>query len=280
MPAGTTLVKVPAQVRSGQGWAWNASQGVVVTTASGAVLSGLDIDGGVQIMHDGVTLKNSVVSACGGDDDGDVVGIRYRPDLGYFGSNATITRNTLKGNPSGCGHRARSAIRDVFGEAPGVTVTGNDVSGTGNGVTIEYQGIVADNWIHDLAHMPGDHHSGLSTHGGALSVVFRHNTVLIAGTPTTGGGGVSAAITIYSDFARAQNTTVTDNLVDGGAYTLFGGNSGDAYSASRPAVNVKITNNRLVCGSWVYGPVAFYSPGPGNEFAGNFCDQDLSQIRA
>ena len=273
VPAGSTLVKVPSQRSFAPGWEWSSVYGAIVTTGPGAVMNGLDVDGGVQIMHPNATLSNSRVTACGGADDGDVVGIRYNT-TGYSGSNATVVHNTLNGSPAGCDHRARSGIRDVFGEAPGVTATANDISGTGNGITLEYEGVAADNWIHDLGHIAGDHHSGLSDHGGAKLVVYRHNTVLIYNTPVPGGGGVSAALTVYADFGPAQNTVLDDNLISGGAYTIFAGSNAD----DPPATNVKVTNNRLVCGDWDYGPVAFYSPLNGNQFTGNYCDQDLSSI--
>lgn len=272
VPAGTTLVRVPSQRSSGPGWVWSDVYDGIVTTAAGAVMNGLDVDGAVVIMHPNATLSNSRVSACGGPDDGDVVQIRY-DGTGYFGSNATVVHNTLIGSPAGCDHRARSGIRDVFGLAPGVTATANDISGAGNGITLEYEGVAADNWIHDLGHLPGDHHSGMSDHGGAMLVVYRHNTVLIFDTPNTGGGGVSAALTVYADFGPAQNTVLDDNFISGGAYEIFAG----SYSGVA-ATNVKITNNRLVCGEWDYGPVAFYSPLNGNTFTGNYCDQNLSPV--
>jgi hypothetical protein len=43
VPAGTVLKQVPAQVRSGPGWAYNATYGDVNVTGSGAVVSGLAI---------------------------------------------------------------------------------------------------------------------------------------------------------------------------------------------------------------------------------------------
>lgn len=242
-------------------------------------MKNLDIAGQVVIDHPNALLTDSRVSVCGGSSDNDVIAIRYRgSDASYRGSNATIQRNELIGTPAGCTHRARSGVRDIYGEAPNVVVQGNDISGTGNGITVEYNGTITDNWIHDLGHLPGDHHSGISTHGGALQVTVRHNTALLANTPTSGGGGLSAALTIYADFGHAQNTTLEDNLISGGAYTIFGGNSGDSYDASQPATNIKILGNRFVCGDWVYGAIAFYKAGTGNELSRNYCDQDLKAV--
>lgn len=280
VPAGKTLRKVPAELKSGPGWQWNSYLGSVQTTAAGAVMDGLDVAGGVVIDHPNATLSNSKVSNCGGSWDSDVVAVRYRAgNASYQGSGAKITRNTLFGTPSGCTIRARSGVRDIYGEAPNVTVSGNNISGTGNGVTVEYQGLIADNYVHHLGHIAGDHHSGISTHGGALQVTVRHNTVLLYGMPQPGGGGVSAALTIYSDFGHAQNTTLESNLISGGAYTIFAGNSGDSY-AGVLATNIKVLSNRFVCGQWDYGPVAFYKPATGNAFSGNYCDQSLAGVSA
>jgi hypothetical protein len=279
-PTGT-LTKVPSAATSGTGWKWDTNIKAVRTTAANAVLKNLDISGQVVIDHPNALLSNSRVSMCGGSDDNDVVAIRYRSkDASYRGSGAVIDHNELIGTPSGCTHRARSGVRDIYGEAPNATVTANDIYGTGNGITIEYNGTITDNWIHDLGHLSGDHHSGISTHGGALQITVRHNTALLANTPTSGGGGLSAALTIYADFGHAQNTTLQDNLVSGGAYTVFAGNSGDSYDASKPATNIKVLQNRVVCGAWVYGAIAFYKPGTGNELTGNYCDQDLKAVGA
>ena len=57
----------------------------------------------------------------------------------------------------------------------------------------------------------------------ALQVTFQHNTVLLYGQQFPNGGGLSGAITVYSDFGHAQNTTIVDNLVSGGAYVIYGG---------------------------------------------------------
>jgi hypothetical protein len=156
-------------------------------------------------------------------------------------------------------------------------VDGNNISGTGNGITTEYSATVVNNWIHDLGHVAGDHHSGISTHGDAQQIMVRHNTVLLHGQKFAGGGGVSGALTVYSDFGHAQNFTAQDNLISGGSYVVYGGNSGDDYQT--PSTNVKFLDNRFVCGDWLYGPVAAFSASsPGNEWSGNFCDQTGNRV--
>lgn len=280
VPDGTVLTAVPGQITSGTGWSWNPAYNSVFVTGAGAVLDHLDIAGGVAIGAADVTLSNSRISACGGGDDSDVVAIRYRPSEGLNASGAKILHNDINGTPEGCSRRARSGVRDVYGSAPNALVQGNDIYGAGNGITIEYQGLVADNWVHDLGHVAGDHHSGISNHGGAVGVVIRHNTVLLHGQQFAGGGGVSGALTVYSDFAHAQNVTLEDNLISGGSYVVYGGDSGDASDQYGPATNIKILSNRFVCGDWLYGPLMAFSRGSaGNELAGNVCDVTGAPVR-
>lgn len=276
--AGTAFTKVPSQATSGPGWEWADYLGAVRVTGANAVVSGLDVSGQIIIDAPNATVTNNIVSVCGNTNDPDVIAIRYRAsDSSYQGSNATISHNTLNGLPSGCSYRARSGVRDIYGEAPNVTVDANNITGIGNGITIEYSGSVTNNWIHNLGHIAGDHHSGISSHGGAASLLWQHNTVLLANDVWNDGGGVSGALTIYSDFAHAQNITIQDNLISGGSYTVYGGNSGGSYTT--PSTNIKFVNNRFVCGGWLYGPVAaFNSSSPGNAWTGNVCDADLSTV--
>jgi hypothetical protein len=271
--AGTSFVRVPADKRSGSGWAWSDNIDAVIVSGVGATLNGLDISGQVVIDAPNATISNSRIAACGGSDDNDVVAVRYKAnDSTYRGSNARIIHNKIIGTPSGCSIRARSGVRDVYGEAPSIFVDGNDISGTGNGITTEYSATVVNNWVHDLGHVAGDHHSGISTHGGAQQITVRHNTVLLYGQKFAGGGGVSGALTVYADFGHAQNFTAQDNLISGGSYVVYGGNSGDSYRT--PSTNVKFLDNRFVCGDWLYGPVAAFSTAAaGNEWSGNYCDQ-------
>ncbi len=270
--AGTVFRRVPEDVTSGPGWAWESNFRRLRVTGTNADLNGLSVTGPVVIDAPGVTLRNSIVTAC--DSESDVVAVRGgRPSDGYDGRNARILNNRLRCATAGM--RARSGIRDVYGGATNLVAQGNDISGTGNGITIEGSGLASDNWIHDLGHLSGDHHSGLSNHGGSSGVTYRHNTALLANTPTSGGGGLSGAITIYGDFARAQNVTVEDNLVSGGAYTFYGGiNNESVYGQP---LEIHIDRNRLVCGSWIYGPV-FRRTGLTDTFNNNLCDKDGAAV--
>ncbi|MBK7862812.1 MAG: hypothetical protein IPJ65_30240 [Archangiaceae bacterium] len=266
---GTTFVKVPQQLTAGSGWAWEANFSRLRVTGSNAVLDGLEINGEMVIDAPGVTIKNSIISACGGQSG--VITIRAgRPQDGYLGTNASIIHNTIR-----CvgGTRTAKGVIDAYGGGTGMLVKGNDISGVGNCVSMEAGGVAEDNWCHDLGHISGDHHSGFSNHGGASGVIFRHNTALLANTPTSGGGGLSGAITIYGDFARAQHVTAQDNLLSGGAYTMYGGINNEATYGD--PLDVKLISNRLVCNRWVYGPMFVRAT---TIVSGNFCDQNRAPV--
>ena len=75
-----------------------------------------------------------------------------------------------------------------------------------------------------------------------------------------------------------ENVTAQDNLISGGSYVVYGGESGDGYKT--PATNIKFISNRFRCGDWLYGPVAAFAPNStGNVWTGNFCDQDGTAVR-
>lgn len=273
---GTTLTAVPGSLTSGTGWEWDEFDRVRVTGAD-AVLENLDIDGPVVVDADGVTINNCRVTLSPADgNDQDCILIRASEG----GGNCTITNCTLDG--SGSAYRGRSNIR-TSGNVPMVIARYNDCYGCGNGITIEYEGIAEHNWVHDLGHVDGDHHSGLSNHGGASTtgVTYRHNTVLLhtdVWPDDPLDGGVSGAITCYSDFAPAQYMTIDNNLISGGSYTVYCGESGGAWVSG--AVNhIVITDNHFLEGEWIYGPYATYNATrTGNVISGNVDHVDGSAI--
>lgn len=298
--AGTVFKRVPEDITSGPGWAYDSGRGAIYVDwlSDGAVIDGITTSKSIVIDGKNATIKNSLISVCNIGDN-DMIAIRAgNAGNGYNGDNPKILYNRF----TGCAGsqitqdqpgRPRSNIRDVYGSVRQAVIMGNDLSGAGNCVTIESEGYIANNYCHDLGHNPntaegtgmGDHHSGFSNHGGAQStnwtyggqthkgVEFSHNAALLFNTRTTNGGGLSGAITVYGDFARAQNVTVDNNFVSGGSYTLYGGINNEA-TYGQP-LNVSLTNNRFACGDWAYGPLFVRAS---TIVSGNYCDADLSAV--
>ena len=93
--------------------------------------------------------------------------------------------------------------------------------------------------------------------------------------------GQTDAISLFQDFDVEANRLITENLVAGGGYTIYGGDNQRFGKTS----NIKITNNRFsnvfFPNGGSYGPIAaFDSTGTGNLASGNFWDHNLSAVTA
>ena len=256
VPAGTTLKQVPGQATSGPGWSYNASTSTVTVTANGTTLSGLAITGTLQISANNVTVKNVKVTS------GGTFGISLAHTSGV-----TIENSTISGQNSTTG-RVSYAIDDVYGDSTGMIIKADDISSFRTAVQVSI-GQVDSNYIHDPGYVAGDHTNGIYVNGGTQSLMIWNNTIfdslgqtdainLDAGTPGP------AAPVAYK--------TVSDNLLAGGAYTLYGG----AASGS-PTSNIVVQDNRFgqnyYAKSGQYGPAYYFdAAGAGNKWSMNIWD--------
>ena len=154
--------------------------------------------------------------------------------------------------------------------------------GTGSMVNLEGVNCTARyNYCHENGHFLDDHHSGISTHGGGNNILIHHNTVDLSDAHfIAGGGGISGCITIYSDFVSARNVTISENLVAGGGYCMYGGNSGTFAPTSG---GIMIQNNRISNLHWPNGGqfgwlASWDAAGIGNAISGNVWDADGAAI--
>jgi hypothetical protein len=120
--------------------------------------------------------------------------------------------------------------------------------------------LVTDSFIHDTADPPGAHVENIYGYSG---VTLRHNTMFNA---------VGQTAVVYVQ-GVSDNCEVTDNLLAGGGYTIYGGSS-----STKDSSNFVIKNNRFskmyYPSSGYYGVVAYYNAsGPGDAWTGNFWDE-------
>jgi hypothetical protein len=198
------------------------------------VIDGMRITGGVDIRANDVVIKNSEIH---GNVVNDSTGTRY-----HF----TIQDSTVA-PPSGCSGWGNGAIgvsnyiarRVRIGGFPdGFRIAGSNV-------------LIEDSFVTLCSANPDDHSDGIQAYGaaGGTNIVIRHNT--IDQRPVT-NGAATAPIFVPNDGDRQGNQNVTvsivDNLLAGGGYSLrvFGD-----LPFSAPAV----TGNKVVDGTWAYGPV-------------------------
>jgi hypothetical protein len=127
--------------------------------------------------------------------------------------------------------------------------------------------VASDNYIHDVGGPPSAHLDGIlciSNYGCHLSA--DHNTVLSKGI----------AIALYGDFGTPVDSIISNNLVGGGSYTLYGGTA--------KSTNVHITNNRISRAihpkGGIWGPLAYVYPhNLGNTITGNIWDDTGEPVR-
>ncbi|TQM77303.1 hypothetical protein [Thermopolyspora flexuosa] len=188
-------------------------------TEPGTVLDGVHIPGDLLIRADGVVIRNSRI-------DGGVSN-EYRLRRYSF----TITDSTV-GPATGCltapgiGEARFTALRvHVRGHGDGFHASGDDI-------------VIRDSYV-KLCSNPGDHSDGIQTYKTGKGLIFDHNTV-----DQRYAKDITAPIFITDE--GAEDVIVTRNLVMGGTYSI------QVKNVSGRAV---VRDNRLVDGSWVYGPV-------------------------
>ena len=259
VPAGTTLLRVPQDVTSGPGWAWD-SRGWL-QASSGAVVKNLIVSGSINVGGDNITVTNVRVLV-----DGESWGIGLQ-----HATNATIS-NCQIGIPGGT-PRLMVGIKDIYGDSSGTQILRNNVTNTSTGIQV-YEGLIADNYVHDMGYQSGDHINGTTSNGSTTMMTIRHNTILNQFDQTD-------AISLFQDFGVEANRLITDNLVAGGGYTVYGGDN-ERYGKTS---NIKITNNRFsriyYPNGGSYGPITAFDPsGAGNLASGNYWDDSLAAVNA
>ena len=252
------LKRVPQDATRGAGWTWDA-RGWLKVTADGAVVENLEVAGPIEVTGRNVTVRGNVILAQG---ETWAVGLLHT-------TGATISANTI--GAAGLVPRLLVGIKDVYGDAVGTSVTGNDISGTSTGIQIG-SGLIRDNYIHDLGMATGDHVNGITSNGSSRRLVIERNTVLNQFDQTD-------AIGLFQDFGIEADRLITGNLLAGGGYTIYAGDN-RRFGVTH---DIKIVRNRIsklyfpTGGS--YGPLAaFDSQGAGNEWALNVWDEDGSPV--
>ena len=188
-------------------------------TRPGTVLDGVHIPGDLLINADDVVIRNSRIEGS----------LSNEHKLRRY--SFTITDSTV-GPAKGCitapgiGEARFTALRvHIRGHGDGFHASGDDIT-------------IKDSYVR-LCSNPGDHSDGIQTYLTGKGLVFDHNTV-----DQRFAKDITAPIFITDE--QAEDVIVTRNLVMGGTYSI------QVKNVSGKAV---VRDNRLVDGSWVYGPV-------------------------
>ncbi|MEK8031318.1 right-handed parallel beta-helix repeat-containing protein [Ideonella sp. DXS29W] len=252
VPVGTKLKRVPQDITSGPGWHYD-SRGWITVDTDGADVNGIDTQLSIDVTADHVVIRNSRIRFAG---EGWGVGVRHAKKV-------TIKHCEIGGVDIGSG-RMLVAIKDIYADSVNLRVLRNNISMVSTGVQMD-AGLIADNYIHDLGYIPGDHLNGTTSNGTSGFLTIRHNTVFNPFDQTD-------AISLFEDFGVQKDRLIEDNLMAGGGYCLYGGQN----AGGPPTSQITVRNNRFArlfygqCGR--FGPVAAWSSGGGNLWTGNIWD--------
>jgi hypothetical protein len=251
--AGQKLIAVPGQETSGPGWTYSAEYQAVEVTSPGAVLSDLSVTGNLNIKAADVTVDNVAVTNSG---NGWGIGLMHS-------ANATIEHSSVS-SPAGA-DRLQVAVKDIYGDATGTNIQTTNIWNTDTAIQLS-AGTVANNYIHNLEADAGDHVNGIVSDAGvAAGLTVTHNTVFNPISQTD-------CIALFEDFGPQMNATVTNNLLSGGGYEVYGG----ANSGGATPTHITITGNRFATTYYPaggsYGPAAAVSTTGTDTWSGNTWD--------
>jgi hypothetical protein len=177
--------------------------GSITISKPGEVVSGLNVTGVLTIDAPNVTVKSSVITNC--DNRGFAI-------LNMAGANGTVIEDTtLKGANNGrCALSA--GVQNGAGPITLERVQAYNVDSAFHGV-----GTLRDSYFLDNAEIPGEHYEPIFHAGGDGSpLVVDHNTLLNPHQQT-------AAVFVTDYNGAVGRVSITNNLMAGGGFTIYGG---------------------------------------------------------
>ena len=132
------------------------------------------------------------------------------------------------------------------------SLTRVNIHGTVDGLKLGDNVTVQDSYIHDLIVTSASHNDGMQSLG-SDNVKILHNTILVA------DGATSAIILSTGSADSIKHVLIDNNLLGGGAYTVYGGYQSGTDVLSR-VTDIVISNNHFSTTvfpkSGAYGPLS------------------------
>lgn len=210
-------------------------------TTPGAVIENVRIDAGdgaLVIDAPNVTVRNVVI------------------DAGIWGIDALHTADGLVVEDSTFigGLQAGIGLDPTGGNLTGWTLQRLNIHSGNDAIKPSGQGVIRDNYLHDLGQIGNDPHNDAMQFGDVDGVLVQHNMMKCRDT---------SCIAMFENQATFRNVTIDNNHMTGAGYILYaGGTSGS---------NIVVKNN--IFGNWGFGPVTWFQTKPGNVWSNNL---DLS----
>ncbi|HKT02830.1 MAG TPA: hypothetical protein VJT31_25140 [Rugosimonospora sp.] len=216
-PAGRTSIACPLPRHPDAsctgvpaGTALTVVNGGMTITTPNTVIDRKDVRGCIRVQAPGVVIRRSKVSC-----NDFIVIASFHGE--YSGKGLVVEDSDVS-----CNNGPGTGISDT-----NVIALRLNIHGCENGFSIDSNFQVYDTYVHDLFNSAETHTDGIEMEGGA-NITVNHDTLL------SGTGGNSAIIT---DPTKMSNVTISDNLLAGGAYTLF--------CPRDSSSNVRVLDNRV-----------------------------------
>ena len=236
---------------------------------SGTTVENMNITGQVVINASNVTLTHDCVSNDGKATTGSAVVV-----VEGTGAGAQVDYSDISGADSTSGS-VEEAIRSNYATAN--TIADHDYI-YNCGECFHGAGTLTNSYVISNAEInPGqsneDHYEDIYDGGGAGPLIVDHNTMLNPHQQT-------AVVFASVDFGDQTTITVTNNLMAGGDYVLYGGGSGSGGSVLGP---VTVSDNRFsrlyYNGGGSLGAAVYFEDSV-TAWSGNVWDENLAPVGA
>ncbi|SFD04867.1 hypothetical protein SAMN04487968_1281, partial [Nocardioides terrae] len=200
---------------------------------AGAVVSGLDVRGTIQVWAPNVTIKNTIVRF---RDGGRNIGIHsLSTGLQVIDTEIAPSRATAADNYNGVMGSGFTLTRvDIHGVVDSVHVSTNDPV------------VIQNSWFHDNTHWTSDPNwNGGPSHDDNIQMVTGNNIRVINNAFY---GAFNAGIQISQDKGTVTNLVVSGNVIGGGGCSI-----NIAGKSLGPVRGVSILNNRFMRNQRVVG---------------------------
>jgi outer membrane biosynthesis protein TonB len=243
VPTGTTLTS-----RSGE----------VSVTKAGTTVRDLAVTGEVLVEADNTTLEDDEVTAPAGSGNR---GIYIAPGV----TGTVIDHVTCHGAGKGTQYC-------VFNKDSSTKIEDSYLYDCGE--CLNGPGTITNSFFDVTAVISGEHYEDIYYGGGEGSLIVDHDTML---NPQ----GQTATVFASTDFGNQTTLTITNNLLAGGGYTLYGGTSCTTGGCGSVTGPVTVTGNRFsdkyYPESGYYGVGAYFDDAA-TTWSGNVWDSTLKAV--
>ncbi|MGH2853744.1 MAG: choice-of-anchor R domain-containing protein [Solirubrobacteraceae bacterium] len=243
VPAGTPLT---------------SQAGEMSVTKAGTTVKGLAVTGAINIEANNTTVEDDEVIASAGSGNR---GIYIAPNI----TGTVLDHVTCHGAGKGTQYC-------VFNKNSSTKIEHSYLYNCGE--CLNGPGTVTDSFFDTTAVISGEHYEDIYYGGGEGPLIVNHDTML---NPQ----GQTATVFASTDFGNQTTLTITNNLLAGGGYTLYGGTSCTTGGCGSVTGPVTVTGNRFsrkyYPNGGYYGIAAYFNNAM-TTWSGNVWDETLKSV--